>query len=70
MTNYLKIIIQKHKYYPKSYLKIETKPWGLFQDVDEKLLYDTFSAFGLIVTNHKVINFPMNPITHLWFCLS
>lgn len=25
------------------------------QDVDEKLLYDTFSAFGVIVTNPKVI---------------
>lgn len=24
------------------------------QDVDEKLLYDTFSAFGVIVTNPKV----------------
>lgn len=26
-----------------------------FQDVDEKLLYDTFSAFGVIVTNPKVL---------------
>jgi splicing factor 3B subunit 4 len=25
------------------------------QDVDEKLLHDTFSAFGVIVTNPKVI---------------
>jgi hypothetical protein len=28
---------------------------GFVQDVDEKLLYDTFSAFGVIVTNPKVI---------------
>lgn len=28
---------------------------GVLQDVDEKLLYDTFSAFGVIVTNPKVI---------------
>ena len=27
---------------------------GAVQDVDEKLLYDTFSAFGVIVTNPKV----------------
>ncbi len=26
----------------------------MVQDVDEKLLYDTFSAFGVIVTNPKV----------------
>ena len=29
----------------------------LLQDVDEKLLYDTFSAFGVIVTNPKVFLF-------------
>lgn len=29
----------------------------LLQDVDEKLLYDTFSAFGVIVTNPKVLLF-------------
>lgn len=46
-------------------LKIETKPWCFFQDVDEKLLYDTFSAFGVIVTNPKVVTFPINPITLL-----
>lgn len=28
--------------------------WRVVQDVDEKLLYDTFSAFGVIVTNPKV----------------
>lgn len=27
---------------------------GFVQDVDEKLLYDTFSSFGVIVTNPKV----------------
>lgn len=50
-------------------LTIVTKLWCLFQDVDEKLLYDTFSAFGVIVTNPKVITFPLNPITHLCFFL-
>ncbi|OEL28824.1 Splicing factor 3B subunit 4 [Dichanthelium oligosanthes] len=28
------------------------------QDVDEKLLYDTFSAFGVIVTNPKIMRDP------------
>lgn len=35
--------------------KIAIKNLYLLQDVDEKLLYDTFSAFGVIVTNPKVI---------------
>ena len=30
------------------------------QDVDEKLLYDTFSAFGVIVTNPKVHFHPVD----------
>lgn len=33
--------------------KLSITPMSL-QDVDEKLLYDTFSAFGVIVTNPKV----------------
>jgi len=28
--------------------------WVTVQDVDEKLLYDTFSAFGIIANNPKV----------------
>lgn len=32
------------------------------QDVDEKLLYDTFSAFGVIVTNPKVMT-PLSSFT-------
>ncbi|KAI8017077.1 Splicing factor 3B subunit 4 [Camellia lanceoleosa] len=31
---------------------------NLYPDVDEKLLYDTFSAFGVIVTNPKIMRDP------------
>ena len=47
--------------------------WLSLQDVDEKLLHDTFSAFGVIVTNPKVmpsslfyIFFGTRNISHLW----
>lgn len=38
-----------------SHYEIAIKNLHILQDVDEKLLYDTFSAFGVIVTNPKVI---------------
>lgn len=49
----------------------------LNQDVDEKLLYDTFSAFGVIVTNPKVI-FPsvlfiislLCAVNYLYICIT
>ncbi|KAK4842572.1 hypothetical protein QYF36_023984 [Acer negundo] len=39
---------------------------NLDPDVDEKLLYDTFSAFGVIVTNPKRMSFVRQPKVLLW----
>ena len=47
-------------------------PGCSLQDVDEKLLYDTFSAFGVIVTNPKVMPlliFPFLEYTHKYVCM-
>lgn len=44
----------------------------VLQDVDEKLLYDTFSAFGVIVANPKVFlnSFLRIEFFLLLFCVS
>ncbi|XVE87278.1 hypothetical protein DITRI_Ditri18aG0104100 [Diplodiscus trichospermus] len=39
-------------------IKLYGKPIRANKDVDEKLLYDTFSAFGVIVTNPKILRDP------------
>ncbi|KAG6412425.1 hypothetical protein SASPL_125103 [Salvia splendens] len=39
-------------------LKLFGKPIRVNKDVDEKLLYDTFSAFGVIVANPKIMRDP------------
>lgn len=37
---------------------------NLDPDVDEKMLYDTFSAFGVIVATPKIMRDPDSGVTH------
>jgi hypothetical protein len=43
---------------------------NLSPDVDEKLLYDTFSAFGVIITTPKIMRDPETGVSKVVFILT